>query len=58
MPDAAKAKASTDITRWLETATAKHAITRRFPLGEIAAAHEEVESGKKIGQVIVEVSGS
>jgi len=56
MPDTAKAEACADIIRWLETGTARHAIARRFALDDIAAAHEEVETGKKIGQVIVSIS--
>ncbi|MGH7820501.1 MAG: zinc-binding dehydrogenase [Candidatus Binatia bacterium] len=54
MPDAAKASACVDITRWLESGAAKHAVARAFPLAAVAAAHEEVEAGKKIGQVVVE----
>lgn len=33
----------------------KHSIGARFPLDDIAAAHEAVESGKIIGNVVVEI---
>ena len=32
----------------------KPRIARAFPLGEIAAAHELVEAGQAIGNVVVE----
>ncbi len=55
MPDAAKRQALADIGRWIATGRPKYAIAARFPLGEIAAAHETVESGKKIGHVILDI---
>lgn len=57
MPDSAKAAACGDLGRWLASGTALHAIAARFPLDRIADAHREVESGAKIGQVVVDVSG-
>jgi NADPH:quinone reductase-like Zn-dependent oxidoreductase len=56
MPEAAKAAAREDITRFLESGKARHAIAARFPLAETAAAHREVESGAKMGQVVVEIA--
>src|SRR5258706_196445 len=47
--------ACTDITRWLETGDRAHQIAARFPLDELVAAHEAVESGSKIGGVIVDI---
>ena len=55
MPDAAKRQAIADIRRWVATGRPKFAIAARFPLAEIAAAHETVESGKKIGHVILDI---
>ena len=55
MPDAAKQQAIADIASWIATGRPKFAIAARFPLNEIAAAHETVESGKKIGHVILDI---
>jgi len=55
MPDSAKRSAIADIARWLATGRPKFAIAARFPLGEIVAAHELVESGAKIGHVILDI---
>jgi NADPH2:quinone reductase len=43
------------LSRWISTGRPKFAIAARFPLDEIAAAHETVESGKKIGHVILDI---
>jgi NADPH2:quinone reductase len=56
MPDAAKRRAIDDITAWLATGTATLAVAARYPLERVAAAHDFVERGDKIGQVIVEIS--
>jgi NADPH:quinone reductase len=55
MPDAAKRQAIADIALWIARGKPKYAIAARFPLGEIAAAHETVESGNKIGHVILDI---
>ena len=55
MPDAAKRQAIADIGRWIARGRPKFAIAARFPLREIAAAHETVESGNKIGHVILDI---
>lgn len=47
--------AITDLTKMLEDGSLKHTIGARFPLRDIAAAHEAVESGKIIGNVVVDV---
>jgi NADPH2:quinone reductase len=44
-----------DVTALLEAERLKHAIARRFPLAEIAAAHEAVESGSVIGNVVLDI---
>jgi NADPH2:quinone reductase len=55
MPDAAKRQAIADIGRWLARGRPQFAIAARYPLNEIAAAHETVESGYKIGHVILDI---
>jgi NADPH2:quinone reductase len=55
MPDAAKRQAIADIARWLARGRPRFAIAARFPLTGIAAAHETVESGLKIGHVILDL---
>ena len=40
--------------RWPERGMLKPRIARTFPLSDIAAAHELVEAGKAIGNVVVE----
>jgi NADPH2:quinone reductase len=55
MPDAAKRQAIADIARWIARGKPKYAIAARFPLAQIAAAHETVESGNKIGHVVLDI---
>jgi NADPH2:quinone reductase len=55
MPDAAKRAAIADIARWVARGRPQFAIAARFPLSEAAAAHETVESGRKIGHVILDI---
>jgi len=55
LPDAAKRKAIADIARWVAVGRPQFAIAARFPLVEAAAAHETVESGNKIGHVILDI---
>lgn len=55
LPDAARQAAIRDITTCLQGGALRHAIARRFPLAEIAAAHEAVESHKIVGNVVVDV---
>jgi NADPH2:quinone reductase len=55
MPDSAKQQAIADIARWIARGGPKYAIAARFPLAQIAAAHETVESGNKIGHVVLDI---
>lgn len=48
-------RAIADITRMLEANTLKHNVAKTFPLAEIVAAHEFVEQGRAIGNVVIEV---
>jgi len=55
MPEEAKAAAIRDIARAQGDGALKHAIGATFSLDEIAAAHEAVEQGTMIGNVVVQV---
>jgi NADPH2:quinone reductase len=52
---AAHRAAARDLTAHLAAGRLKHSIARRFPLAEVAAAHEAMEAGHLNGKVIVEV---
>jgi len=45
-----------DLTAMLEARTLQHTVARRFPLDEIAAAHEAVEGGAVMGNVVVDIA--
>jgi NADPH2:quinone reductase len=51
----ARRKALADIGRWLVEGRPRFAIAARFPLAGIVEAHELVESGDKIGHVILDL---
>ncbi len=53
LPDDVRAKAIADLTGLLQAGRLIHRIAARFPLADIAAAHEAVESGEIIGNVVV-----
>lgn len=53
-PHAARKRAQEDITRWISTGDRILSVAGRFPLEDCAAAHELVESGTKVGTVVVE----
>lgn len=53
---AAHTAAAEDITTCLKAGVLRHAIAQRFPLSDIAAAHEAVESGRAIGNLVVEIA--
>jgi NADPH2:quinone reductase len=53
LPADARRQGVADITRWLEDGRLQHAIAAEFPLERIAEAHEAVEGGRLIGNVIV-----
>jgi NADPH2:quinone reductase len=54
-PLQARHQAQADIARWLATGQAQHTIAARFPLAETADAHAFVESGRKLGTVVVTI---
>lgn len=49
----ARERGVADVTRWMASSKLKHEIGGRFPLEEIVAAHEAIESGEVVGNVIV-----
>lgn len=51
----ARARALADIALWLAAGRPRFAIAARFPLNEVVAAHELVESGNKMGHVILDI---
>ena len=53
MPPELRARATADITRMLEAGTLIHNVAQTFALDDIVAAHEAVESGKAMGNVVV-----
>jgi NADPH2:quinone reductase len=50
-----RARAIADITRMLEANTLKHNVAKTFPLSDIVAAHECVEQGRAIGNVVIQI---
>jgi NADPH:quinone reductase len=56
MADGAKRRAIDDITAWLATGRATFAIAARYPLDRVAEAHDVVERGDKIGQVVIDIA--
>ena len=55
MSQKAKQDACKDIGQAIDDGNLNHPIAGRFPLDQLAAAHEAVESGLSIGNVIVEI---
>jgi len=52
---AARRRALADIGRWLEEGKPQFAIAARVPLAQAVVAHELVESGEKIGHVVLDI---
>jgi len=50
-----RAQAEATLTRLLQEGRLQHNIGARLPLAEIAAAHERVESGRLIGNVVLSI---
>ncbi|MGC4396070.1 NADPH:quinone reductase [Hydrogenophaga sp. T2] len=53
-----RARATATLTRLLERGALQHLIDQRLPLDQIAAAHERVESGQALGNVVLQVGPS
>lgn len=56
MPTQAHKAAAKDITTCLKAGLLHHVIAQRFPLSQIAAAHEMMESSKAVGNLVVEIA--
>jgi NADPH2:quinone reductase len=56
MPQDLRERATADITRMLERGELTHNVAQTFDLGDIVAAHEAVESGKALGNVVVRIA--
>ena len=53
LPPAARRQGIADVTKWLEEDRIRHRVAAEFPLERIAEAHEAVEQGHVIGNVVV-----
>jgi NADPH2:quinone reductase len=53
-PHAARKRAQSDVTRWIEGGRRILSVAETFPLYQAAAAHEAVERGDKVGTVVIE----
>ena len=54
-PEQAHQAAAKDIVTCLEKGILKHQIAHKLPLSEIVTAHEAVEKGEGIGNIVVEI---
>lgn len=55
LPSEDRAKAIAGVTDLLERGVLRHRIAERLPLAEIATAHEHVESGAAVGNVVIDL---
>jgi NADPH2:quinone reductase len=53
MPPELRERATAEITRMLERGELIHNVAQTFDLGDIVAAHEAVEAGKAMGNIVV-----
>ena len=56
MPPAERERATADITRMLERGDLIHNVAQTFDFGDMVAAHEAVESGKAMGNIVVKLA--
>jgi NADPH2:quinone reductase len=56
MPPEERARATADITGLLERGALVHNVAQTFDLGDIVAAHEAVEAGKAMGNIVVRIA--
>ena len=56
MPQAERERATADITRMLERNELIHNVAQTFDLVDMVAAHEAVESGKAMGNIVVRLA--
>jgi len=55
VPLAERLRAITELTPLLAAGKLIHTVSARYPLERIAAAHQAVESGKVMGNVVVDL---
>jgi NADPH2:quinone reductase len=55
LPQSAKDAAMADIAAWITSGRARFNVAARFPLERIVQAHETVEAGAKVGQVLIDI---
>lgn len=51
-----RAAAIAQLTQWLQQGRLQHNIAARLPLTSIAEAHERVESGRAVGNVVLDIA--
>jgi NADPH2:quinone reductase len=51
---AARERGVSDLTRWMKAGRVKHAVATTMPLERTAEAHELLEEGKVIGNIVLE----
>jgi NADPH2:quinone reductase len=56
MPAEMRQRATADITQMLERGELIHNVAQTFDLGDMVAAHEAVESGKAMGNIVVKLA--
>ena len=56
MPAEMRQRATADITQMLEQGELIHNVAQTFDLGDLVAAHEAVESGKAMGNIVVKLA--
>jgi NADPH:quinone reductase len=55
LPASVRRRAIADVTQWLEDDRIRHTVAADYPLERIADAHEAVEQGRLIGNVVVKL---
>jgi NADPH2:quinone reductase len=55
LPQPVKDAAMADIAAWIGSGRARFNVAARFPLERIVQAHEAVEAGAKVGQVLIDI---
>jgi NADPH2:quinone reductase len=54
--DGDRAAGIAELSKWLEAGRLQHTIAQRFPLERIADAHEVVERGEALGNVVLDIN--
>ena len=56
MPQQERALATADITHMLERGELIHNVAQTFELGDIVGAHEAVENGAAMGNIVIRIA--